>query len=83
MDLAPPLSILTTRIPINLNRATLAMSEKSAINHKIRIPKNVRHNFLCHRLQCQASGEVEPMIVGIDHGFSFPWSYFSQHQLKT
>jgi len=41
------------------------------------------HDFLAEKLEQQRRGAVGRMIVGMDHGFSFPKSYFSQYNLSS
>lgn len=41
------------------------------------------HQWLDGRLALQQRGEYGPMLIGIDHGLSFPLSYFDEHGLDT
>lgn len=41
------------------------------------------YDFLADKLQRQQRGENGRMIIGIDHGFSFPESYFLQYNLLS
>lgn len=41
------------------------------------------HDFLAKKLKKQRNGDAGRMIVGVDHGFSFPKSYFSQYGLLS
>ncbi|QHW34176.1 hypothetical protein GZH47_27525 [Paenibacillus rhizovicinus] len=36
------------------------------------------YRYLAERLEAQRAGSLEPMIVGMDHGLSFPLSYFRE-----
>lgn len=51
------------------------------------LPPERRFKNWCRRELCQwlieQAGGAEPFIVGIDHGFSFPLSYFRRSRLKT
>lgn len=40
-------------------------------------------DFLAGRLKQQQNGAANRMIIGIDHGFSFPESYFLDHDLSS
>ena len=41
------------------------------------------YEFLKNKLKQQQNGQIGKMIIGIDHGFSVPHSYFSQHNLSS
>lgn len=50
--------------------------------HSSRNVRNWTRFTLAERVQAILE-EEEPVIVGIDHGFSFPMSYMEHHGFKT